>query len=78
MVGPISVNITSDTTSCWSGLAVLTPHAVTGLGVGKTVGVDYGEDVEVVLVFVGGDCGVGRGEELICCILDDPRSLVSS
>jgi hypothetical protein len=45
------------------------------LSVGKTIRVDNGEDVEVVLVFEAGYCGVGGSEELVSSILDDPTEI---
>jgi hypothetical protein len=77
VVGPVAVDVAADAAGGGGGLTVLAPHAVGGLRVGEAVGVDDREDVEVVLVFEAGSCSVGSGEELVCCVLDDPAELVS-
>jgi hypothetical protein len=74
---PVAVDVAADAAGRGCGLAVLAPHSVGGLSVGKAVRVDDGEDVEVVLVLEAGSCGIGGGEELVCCILNDPAKSVS-
>jgi hypothetical protein len=72
VVGPIPVDVTTNAAGCRGGLAVFAPHAVAGLSVGEAIGVDDGEDVEVVLVLVTGDRGISGAEELVCGVLNDP------
>jgi hypothetical protein len=78
VVRPVPVDVSSDAASCWCGLTVLAPHAVSGLGVGEAIRVNNGEDVKVVFVLVSSGSGVGGAKELVCCILDDPAKSFSS
>jgi hypothetical protein len=73
---PVAVDVAANAAGRGCGLAILAPHSVGGLGVGETVRVDDGENVEIVFVLEAGSCGIGGGEELVCCILNDPAKLV--
>lgn len=55
LIRPITVVIPTRTAGVGSGLAVLAPQPIVGLGVGEAVRVDDGEDVEVEFVDEGLD-----------------------
>jgi len=65
VVGPVAVDVRSDAAGAANSLAVLAPHAVVGLRVGKAVRVDDREDVEVVLVLERLVIGIGGREKLV-------------
>ena len=70
---PVSVDISSIARApARRRLAILAPHTVRGLRVDESVGVDDGENVEIVLVHVGFDLGrVGIvGEQLVGHVFD--------
>ena len=71
LVVPVAVDVAADAGGGGSGLAVLAPHAVGGLGVDETVWVHDWDDVVVVFVFEGDDVGGGGGEEGVGGVFDD-------
>lgn len=59
-MSPVPVDIAANAGSSWGCLAVLPPQAVAALCKSETIGVDDGENVEVVLVLEGSSGSVGR------------------
>jgi len=74
LVGPVPVDIAADAAGGWCGLTVLAPHAVGCLSVCEAIWVDNREDVKVVFVLVASNRGIGRGEDLVRSILNDPAT----
>jgi hypothetical protein len=68
---PVSVDVAADACASCIGLTVLAPKTLVGLSVNEAVGIDHGEDIEVVLVEETFDLRVRvvLGHEVICEVL---------
>lgn len=61
----LTVDVTTNTGGGWRCLAVLAPHAISGLGVGEAIRVYNRENVEVVVVFEPSSRRIGGSQKLI-------------